>query len=238
MKRAIEDSLSVLAGIGVGTALMYLLDPDSGEQRRQKIADGTRGALDEAGHVVADTTQHLADRARTTFGDLQNGLHDHTDQAASTLRGYGNRFASSLENGAGYLPTFAGLQKRIADRISAAERNIHQRTKPHSTGEQIAGYTAGGTALLALGAGLAYLFDPTQGHARRSYLVDKTTAMCNDVGSFMRRTGKHFSNKAYGTAMEATRPIRKFRQHRAEQSEQGNPGSESSATTQNEPNSI
>lgn len=237
MKRAIEDSLSILAGIGVGTALMYLLDPDNGEQRRQKIADGTRDALGEAGHAVSDTTQSFADRARGVLGDLSSGISDHADSATSSLRQYGNRFGASMSNGANYLPTLSGIQKRIADRISAAERNIHQRTKPHSTGEQIAGYTAGGTALLALGAGLAYLFDPTQGHARRTYLVDKTTSMCNEVGSFMRRTGKHFSNKAYGTAMEATRPIRKFRKERAEQSEQSNAGNEGSSN-QSEPNSI
>jgi len=29
MRRSIEDSLSLLAGVGVGTALMFLLDPEA-----------------------------------------------------------------------------------------------------------------------------------------------------------------------------------------------------------------
>jgi hypothetical protein len=72
-------------------------------------------------------------------------------------------------------------------------------------------------ALLALGAGLAYLFDPDRGRARRAYLMDKTAAVARDAGQVMRKTGKHLSNKMYGTAMEASRPLRQWQNRGQEQ---------------------
>src|SRR3954447_11474887 len=67
MRRALEDSLSLLAGVGVGTALMYLLDPDNGADRRERVADSTRQAVGTASEAMSGAGHRIADTARSAW---------------------------------------------------------------------------------------------------------------------------------------------------------------------------
>jgi hypothetical protein len=180
MKRPIEDGLSLLAGLGVGTALMYLLDPESGSERRQMISQATRSGLSSARETFADTAESLAERARGAASSLSSGASEHADYARSLASDYGSRLRRSAGS---MMPSF--------------------QRQHHASAGEYAGYAAGGLALFALGAGLAYLFDPDRGRTRRAYIGQQISGRTSDVTEFARRTGKHWSNKARGYASQA-----------------------------------
>jgi gas vesicle protein len=183
MKRSIEDGLSLLAGLGVGTALMYLMDPASGSQRRQMIGEAARSSLDSARETFADATESLSQRARDAASGLSSGVSEHADYARSMASDYSKRLSRRARH---MMPQSMRLQQ-----------------EQHTSAGEVAGYAAGGLALFALGAGLAYLFDPDRGRARRAYLGQQFVGRSNDVTDFARRTGKHWANKARGYASEA-----------------------------------
>jgi hypothetical protein len=56
----------------------------------------------------------------------------------------------------------------------------------------------------ALGAGLAYFFDPNQGNRRRALLRDKATKYFNRTGDTLEGKAEDLSNRAYGTYAETT----------------------------------
>jgi len=221
MRRVLEDSFSLLAGVGVGTALMYLLDPDNGANRRERVADSTRDAFGSASEAMSDAGLRIADTARSAWSDMGSTLNDQYDDGAQSINRYADQLKAAAMAGASqYRPNFSRMRRRLNAAIHDARERISDRVSGKSSSDYIApiaGYTAGGLALVALGAGCAYLFDPDRGRARRSYLMDKSTSMMHETGQFMRRTGKHLSNKMYGTAMEATRPLRKMREQRQTQ---------------------
>jgi len=96
MRRALEDSLSLLAGVGVGTALMYLLDPDNGPDRRERVVENTRYALSNAGDVMSDASHRIADSARSAWSEMGSNLNDQYDDGADAI----NRDADQLKSGA------------------------------------------------------------------------------------------------------------------------------------------
>jgi len=239
MRRAFEDSLSLLAGVGVGTALMYLLDPDNGADRRERVAQGTREAFNNAGDTMSDASHRIAKSARSAWSELGSNLNDHYDDSADSINRYADHLKSAAMSGASqYSPNFSRMRRRFNSAIQDARERLANRVSGKGNDYSdyiapVAGYTAGGLALVALGAGCAYLFDPDRGRARRTYLMDKSNSMLSEAGQFMRRTGKHLSNKMYGTAMEATRPLRKMREQR-----EGEGLSESSCPTGDAPTAM
>jgi gas vesicle protein len=209
MKRSIEDGLSLLAGLGVGTALMYLMDPDSGSQRRQMIGEAARSSFDSARETFADATESLSQRARDAASGLSSGVSEHADYARNMASDYSRRL------------------RRRAGKMMPHSMRLQQ--EHHTSAGEVAGYAAGGLALFALGAGLAYLFDPDRGRARRSYLGQQFVGRTNDVTDFARRTGKHWANKARGYAAEARSSVSSMT---GRQSESGATSGESMSSTQ------
>jgi len=223
MRRALEDSLSLLAGVGVGTALMYLLDPDNGADRRERVADSTRQVVGAASEAMSDTGHRIAGTARSAWSQMGSNLSDQYEDGADSINRYADQLKSAAFSGASqYRPDFSRMRRRLSSTIQDARDRLSNRISGRSGSDYIApvaGYTAGGLALVAIGAGCAYLFDPDRGRARRAYFMDKSSSMLSEAGQFMRRTGRHMSNKMYGTAMEATRPLRMMREERQSQSE-------------------
>jgi osmotically-inducible protein OsmY len=54
----------LVSGIGLGAALMYLLDPERGKRRRALVRDKTVHALHETEDTVRGAALHLGHRAR------------------------------------------------------------------------------------------------------------------------------------------------------------------------------
>jgi len=78
-----QKGLTLLSGIGIGAALMYVLDPDRGRRRRALMKDKARHltnkAADEAGKMSRDLSNRVKGlmaetRARLTEDDIPNDV--------------------------------------------------------------------------------------------------------------------------------------------------------------------
>jgi len=79
MKRAVEDGLALLAGAGVGMAVMYLLDPDNGRNRRARISRTAADALEQSGEYLGAATGMIGSGASSLTGRIGDRFSDATD---------------------------------------------------------------------------------------------------------------------------------------------------------------
>ncbi|HEX5831324.1 MAG TPA: hypothetical protein VFY16_10115, partial [Gemmatimonadaceae bacterium] len=62
-RRDRKQGLTLLAGLGIGAALMYVLDPQRGAARRARARDRGTSTLRTAGERVGGRARRLRDRA-------------------------------------------------------------------------------------------------------------------------------------------------------------------------------
>ena len=89
MKRAMEDGLSLLAGAGIGMAIMYLMDPETGEQRRARLARKANEAMGGAGEYLGSAVagaSSAASRFGENVGDRFSDAGDSISGAAQSAR--------------------------------------------------------------------------------------------------------------------------------------------------------
>ena len=67
-----DEKRALLFGLGVGAALMYLLDPDRGNRRRHLAADRTRKALRRGGRELHDVAENVKNHARGKLIEARN----------------------------------------------------------------------------------------------------------------------------------------------------------------------
>ena len=194
MNRKTEDALALLAGAAIGTAAMFLLDPQSGARRRRQLGAVARETWDITGETVGPA-----------LGSVASGASRVGRSVADTLGEYGSRLADSgsraASAGSHYLAD-------TGESISEGSRSLWHRGKRMVGAEEESHFPVGtttaigGAGLLALGAAAFWLFDPRQGEGRRHWLRDKTFSLLRDAGDLARKTGRHLSNRAYGTYAE------------------------------------
>jgi len=227
--RALEDGIAVLAGAGIGVALMYLMDPEHGEQRRAYAKKRARQLMENAGSTVSTAmgataggaskmTSRLGDRLSSAYDSASDYAADASSNAASGASGF-------FGNVAGYGRDFYGRARHamgnVFHRASDATSDASDRAGgwlssakdyaasyvPHvetqaDRDRHFWGQMACALASLGLGAGIVYYIDPDRGRTRRAQLTDKFARFTNETGDFFRRTGRHVSNKFRGYAAE------------------------------------
>src|SRR6266487_3043724 len=67
-----NKALTFGAGIGIGTGVMYLLDPDRGKRRRARLRDKFASATRKTGEGVEVTARDLSNRARGIVTSIQS----------------------------------------------------------------------------------------------------------------------------------------------------------------------
>jgi osmotically-inducible protein OsmY len=73
--------MTLLAGIGIGAALMYFLDPVGGGRRRAVVRDKATGALNTAERELKGRGIDVRNRARGAAAELRSMGDDHpTDE--------------------------------------------------------------------------------------------------------------------------------------------------------------
>jgi hypothetical protein len=167
-KNAWPAGVTALAGLGLGVAAMYFLDPHEGARRRRRVSDATREALDAFGETVAPAMSAVADAG---------------SRAADSARDYLHATGRSVSQGLHW------TGREISDR-AACLNGSHR----HHGSIALAPAAAGGAGLLVLGAAAAWLFDPDSGSARRDWLCEQAHSLLEDTGELLRRTGRKIAS--------------------------------------------
>ncbi len=222
MRRPIEDGLSLLVGAGIGMGLMYLLDPEAGQSRRQRLSKATGDMLGQGGSMLGNAWETISDTAAAaghSIADHARHLNDNLDPDEARAAGerlhkrglkFYNRAADSVSDTRNSITDRAGdIRDRVMSRFHSARtsaRNAADRAASSMGYERehshIAGQTACALGSLALGAGLWYLFDPNQGAARRSWLINKSGRILRETGTFLRTSGRYVADKMHGAVAE------------------------------------
>jgi hypothetical protein len=71
------NAMTLLAGVGIGAALMYILDPARGKRRRALARDKARSAINTAVRELKERGEDLRNRARGAAAELRNAGDDH-----------------------------------------------------------------------------------------------------------------------------------------------------------------
>jgi hypothetical protein len=215
MKRPIEDTVSLLAGAGLGVAMMYLFDPDMGRQRRQRARAAAREGVATAGDYAQSAFDTFSQRAGDVAESLRNTGSDWTASAREASEGLGGKLgrmtgASALFDAA--RDQVSGLRDRFSQGIGDTYESARDtkrrwvRSAADTLGAEpehrYLGQTMCALGSLALGAGLLWAFDPRSGRSRRARLSDQTGRVLRDTGDFFRRTGKYMAGRMRGTVAE------------------------------------
>ncbi len=207
----IEVAASLIGGAGIGAAIMYLFDPESGDERRAALEaraakaaastgealGGAWGSAKHAGSGVASQASRLAAAASDYLASAQDSASDAAHGAHRWGRGVAN---SASRSARGYLKS---ARKSASNAGDAAGDWWNERTSTHSSYGTAAGITAGAVGALALGAGLMFLLDPAQGRRRRALVRDKAYSAARKSSQYAQSTSRHVANKATGLAHEA-----------------------------------
>lgn len=65
-------ALTILGGIGIGAALMYLFDPNGGRRRRALIRDKAVGLSNDATEAVGSKARDLRNRAKGVIHEAKS----------------------------------------------------------------------------------------------------------------------------------------------------------------------
>lgn len=126
------EVVALLAGLGIGAALMYLLDPDRGARRRSLLRDKAARASRVAGRGVVDRANDVRNRTQGQVAELRASFANDQlddDQLVARVRAeLGHRVdrARSIEIAAhdGAITIRGQVPPDGADDIVAAVRRV------------------------------------------------------------------------------------------------------------------
>ena len=67
-----NKKIALIGGLGLGAALMYLLDPDRGRGRRELIREKAEGAANKAGEYADKVSRDIRDRASEVVAEAKS----------------------------------------------------------------------------------------------------------------------------------------------------------------------
>ncbi len=168
---------------------MFLLDPQAGQQRRQRAINAAHDAMDsvERGWHTASRQAHaVAERVSASGRDLNGAIADRA-----------NRVQQAANDSAAH---FANLRQDLKRR----GRHVAMALRDESHLLQHAGaITASALGCGVLGAAAMFLFDPERGRARRARISQGVSGVLNATSRRAHGLGAHLGNKARGIAAES-----------------------------------
>lgn len=157
---------SLVGGVGIGAGLLYLLDPDKGQKRRNQLLSG-----------ASDLASHARDYAGDAFGSIGskvgNALGSARDYASDKMHGVSDYAHDRADDVRGY------AQKQVFGETRAEHR---------------VGVTICALSSMALGAALMYAFDPKNGKNRRRYVRDKAGEFASSASDYAKQAGDAIKN--------------------------------------------
>lgn len=218
----LDSTLSLLGGAGLGAAIMYLFDPDLGQQRRRDVTETAGDALHTTAQAASDTArsvagrisdyaQELADNLGSQASRLSSGLTDGASNLAGSAMDSARAAARDAGNSArDYASSATDRARGTRDDLVGRAGSLWSNARKSIAGERshpvalTAGITGGTIGLLALGAGVMYFWDPDRGRGRRAWARDKVFSASRRAGRQARGLGRHLGNQLQGVAAEAS----------------------------------
>jgi len=157
----LSSIFSLVGGVGIGAGLLYLLDPDKGQKRRNQILSSASDLASSAKDYAGDTLGGLGSKV----GDLLGSARDYAGEKLHGARHYANDRANDVRD--------------------FAQRQVFGETRS----EHRVGVTICALSSMALGAALMYAFDPASGKNRRRYVRDKAGEFASSAGDYARQAG-------------------------------------------------
>lgn len=75
--------LTFATGLGIGTGLMFLLDPVQGKRRRALLRDKCISASRKTGRTVTGKARHLRNKTQGLIAEVQSHFSSETDTDAA-----------------------------------------------------------------------------------------------------------------------------------------------------------
>jgi hypothetical protein len=201
------SALGVIAGAGIGAALMFLLDPDQGRRRRERLAAAASAAAERTGEMAHSAWDTASDKAAEGAAALYAAAPSRKELRRGGRRLWGrasDAFDSAAESTSDTAHGWLDTAKSYLPELPHV--HVHRASEHRSrVGVGTAGAGAAGALLLGLGA--MWLFDPDRGRGRRAWIGQKTNRLINETGRFMRATGRHVANKGKGYYYEGRRAV-------------------------------
>ena len=76
-----KEIIALLAGLGAGAALMYLLDPDRGNRRRALIRDKAVKLNRQTQEAVTGTVKDMTNRAKGMLHEAKSAINPNEGEA-------------------------------------------------------------------------------------------------------------------------------------------------------------
>src|SRR4051794_10571358 len=173
MKRSVEDSLSLLAGAAIGGVLMYMLDPESGRRRRERLSERAHDLAGSSGNTLGAAFGAVSSKAGEMMNTWRDSAADTASSAADAASSAGSGLFHRAADYAGHW--FNRAKDATGDARDSASRYVRRLGNyvPHEREHHYVGQTACAIGSLALGAGLIFFLDPNSGRRRRALARDK-----------------------------------------------------------------
>jgi len=162
--------LSMVGGVGIGAGLLYLLDPDKGQKRRNQILSSASDLASSAKDYAGDAFGSIGSKV----GDALGSARDYASEKMHGVSGYARDRADDVAHG-----VRAYAQKQVFGETRAEHR---------------VGVTICALSSMALGAALMYAFDPASGKNRRRYVRDKAGEFASSASDYARQAGDAIKN--------------------------------------------
>lgn len=176
--RKTENAVSILAGTLVGAGVMFLLDPNSGARRRQKIRNYATDKAHEYSAKAKDYADQVAKHVRTAHEHLSKAqdISDHVTE-------YGNDLWNQVQG--------------LGNKLSTRSKELLDSRQPRRPSMALP-VTASAVGCCALGLGLMYMLDPDRGRERRQWLMGSIGSCVRSTGQSFRHLGQMISGRGKG----------------------------------------
>jgi gas vesicle protein len=211
---AISKSSSLataLVGAAGGALAIYLLDPKSGQERRDRLRAAAGNAIDEARHHVQQHIDSLSDLVRQHAAQSQDAASHVVDgvrhSAQDAAKAHVGAAAERLTGARAFVSDTWNKAQAAIDEARNRSRRAAAAIKGEDRSGAVVPVVVTAVACCAVGVGLMWALDPDEGRGRRAELSQRAHRIVTQMGHRFNSTGRHFRNKMRGYAAVARRNV-------------------------------